>query len=116
MSCLLFAGCMDSSTADISSSSKASLVGGDQGIFTIELEEVTGKIHYGYTVGDNIVFNGHVGSTDSVQYYNYSRNSAGQETIIADVGVDGIPDYWIMIGVDGEVLEKVPFAEFESPF
>lgn len=114
---LPFLGCSPKDSGDIVQLKK-SLKDESGNVFTIELDSGGSKIHFGYSdsIDGGIYFSGHVSKDNRVIYHTHSRDDAGLETIIADVGCDGVPDYWILMDPGGEVIERRKIDELKSPF
>lgn len=87
-----------------------------KGVFTVEFEEVSEKIHFGYTQKGISVLNGSIGKEKSSIYYSHGKSSDGNERVVADTNLDGIPDFWLLVNPDQKVLKKVPINPIELPF
>ena len=108
------AGC--SEDAEKKDYNKASIGDSKNGVFTIEREKEPEKIHFGYTIHGEVIMNGSIGGEKSTIYFSQGKDSDGNEIVVADANLDGIPDFWLLIGPSNEVLRRVPIDRIHSPF
>jgi len=108
-------GCDDYTQTRVSEG-RAAVKSRSQGVFTVEFEDSSEKIHFGYTQKGITVLNGSIGKEKSSIYHSHGKDEHGNERVVADANLDGIPDFWLLVSPNQEVLKKVPIDPIELPF
>lgn len=109
------AGCSEK-VPEESKESFAAINDRNGGVFTVEFDDETSTLHFGYSTEEGILMNGSISQEQSAIYHAFGRDESGNEIVLADTNFDGMPDFWLLVSSQNEVLKKVPAEPYQVPF